>query len=414
MLVGAGLCAWVLDFNLDNLPIVTTKSTHDKQSHLGQISYRLCHGKYYTETFNPYMRCGDRQSLYAELHNTLGLFDFTTELSTSLKILVMGDSVDIQFSQVLEEAMGVGHNNDTASSSCQRTVYRYSWGTHEGLHISAPVRGGGVVAGWRITGMLSRSREGQPLPNAQGGGWMREDVLRLLNHTYNTTDGIVSQQVNNFDVLFFRIPDVWINLDAITNASLSEVVELASELFSVSTVIFTTVPFSNNIVTTNDLLKMADKNMLLHKFASNWQPGMFGVDRVFLLDLHQLTDGLLQWNMNHIGLDPSNTSDILAGLECCPNKGFYHHIGQMCAESVPPGSKTCERNLLSLDGVHQCMSVVGGRIFATLACVLECVGPLDMINGSTQPGWTCAQACNDRFLGLHPVAASELTTDCEP
>ena len=42
---------------------------------------------------------------------------------------------------------------------------------HEGMTISTNVRGGGVVAGWRITGMLQRQGEGKALPNAleEGG-----------------------------------------------------------------------------------------------------------------------------------------------------------------------------------------------------------------------------------------------------
>ena len=57
----------------------------------------------------------------------------------------MGDSVGILFAQNLEWAAG--------ASSDHRQVLRYTRkGVHEGLAVAAPVRGGGVMASWRITG----------------------------------------------------------------------------------------------------------------------------------------------------------------------------------------------------------------------------------------------------------------------
>jgi hypothetical protein len=153
-----------------------------------RISYTL-HPKSsrpYTNEFEPFTKCDlnekkkGRVGLPAEMKNETGFLDFTTSVTTDLKILFMGDSVSIQYSQGFEEAAGALH--------AHRGVIRYSWGTHEGLHVSAPVRGGVVVAGWRMTGLLSRKGENKPLPNSPRGGWVRKDVRNLTSYTYNVTN----------------------------------------------------------------------------------------------------------------------------------------------------------------------------------------------------------------------------------
>jgi hypothetical protein len=76
-----------------------------------------------------------------------------TSIRTNLKILLMGDSVGIQLSQTLEDAMG--------ADPCARRVLRYSWGNegsgHEGLHVSAPIQGSGAIAGWYRCTVLQMS-----------------------------------------------------------------------------------------------------------------------------------------------------------------------------------------------------------------------------------------------------------------
>ena len=45
-------------------------------------------------------------NLHPEMEAAAGILDFSTSIRTTLKILLMGDSVGIQLSQTLEEAMG--------------------------------------------------------------------------------------------------------------------------------------------------------------------------------------------------------------------------------------------------------------------------------------------------------------------
>ena len=65
----------------------------------------LIHKKVENNPFNPYTACRDR-NLHPEMEAAAGILDFSTSIRTTLKILLMGDSVGIQLSQTLEEAMG--------------------------------------------------------------------------------------------------------------------------------------------------------------------------------------------------------------------------------------------------------------------------------------------------------------------
>jgi hypothetical protein len=116
--------------------------------------------------FNVYYQCDSskRQPLPRPLQSVL---DYTTTLSTNLKLLVMGDSVAIQWAQALDEALGAvvtmrdetetngkkNHkDNTTSTTSTTRQVVLRRRRRHEDLTVAGPLRGGGLVAAWRITG----------------------------------------------------------------------------------------------------------------------------------------------------------------------------------------------------------------------------------------------------------------------
>jgi hypothetical protein len=112
-----------------------------------RMNMTLRRGHLTKNSFNKIMTCelpsplnNRTRQMHPSMNNTPGVLDFTTFLSTDLKILVMGDSVGMQISQALEEMLGAIPKN--------RKVYRYSWKISEGLHVTAPIQGGGVVAGW--------------------------------------------------------------------------------------------------------------------------------------------------------------------------------------------------------------------------------------------------------------------------
>ena len=340
----------------------------------------------------------DRIGLPEELQGK-GVLNFGTTISTDLKIMIMGDSLGIMFTQGFENAAG--------ASSEHYTVIRFTGnGGYEGNTVAAPVRGGGVVAGWRITAMLQRKNEGAPLPNL-GPGWRREDATRLLNHTYFSTMSASSpiKTVGSMDVLVFRIMHGWVPFDQITQQTLQETIELAHELLGIKTVVFFNVPFTNNIRTMKEVQEMERKNSMIREFCMNWKPVENGVQRLLVLDYHNFMDELIAANSRAIGMnETADNSHWLIRL------GPTNHasVAQSCAILPPSNDPSgCTRNYLTEDGMHPCMETIGNRLSAGIACMLSCVynhdDPSDEINPDLRSMRRCEDDCNKQFMSVRPV-----------
>jgi hypothetical protein len=189
-------------------------------------------------------------------------FAFTATVRTDLSLLFMGDSVAIQLSQAFEEALSVG---DATHLAAHRKVLRHSIKVndkrlYEGLTVYKPPNSSGIMAAWRITAMLNRTRENRPLPNLSGGGWVRADVDQLLNETKS----------RSFDSMIFRIPQGWITLADVNEESLTETVTTAHKLFGVSSVIFVSLPFVNNYVHVDDVLQLYAVNDMLREYCNKY------------------------------------------------------------------------------------------------------------------------------------------------
>ncbi len=99
---------------------------------------------------NSLLRIDDRHG-----HSRSGrVLEFTTTIVTSLKIMLIGDSVLVQFSELLDEMLG-------GLELKSRKVLWHAWKDHSGSTIVAPTRGGGVSALLRMTGLLSLSNKGK-------------------------------------------------------------------------------------------------------------------------------------------------------------------------------------------------------------------------------------------------------------
>ena len=83
---------------------------------------------------------------------------------------------------------------------------------------------------------------------------------------------------------------------------------------------------------------------------------------------------------------------------------------------VPNGSKISQRiageNSITADGMHLCMNIVGQRINAGLACIMQCAYDNEQQHHHQEStsegknddnGWACATSCNDRFMSLEHV-----------
>lgn len=343
------------------------------------ISYQMWRNNSFQNLYSQYYACkNDQHRLHPDMQDTL---NFSTTVSTNLKILFMGDSVAVQNAQSFQEAVG----------ATNRSILRYSWGKHEGLFVS-DARGGGVVAGWRITGILQRSGEGKQLPNFKGGGWRRSDARKLLNHT---VAGARNEKIGAFDVVVFRIPHGWMKLNAITESKLNESVALANELFGATNIIYLSLPFINNVMTEEDLQELHETNIMLKEFA---QKNHSAVENIMVLDFGQLGDALTEFNGRLLGYETNNTDYLFERLKCLKRKKIGQSIAQVCSKRVKPGEKKCSPgNAFSIDGLHWCSETLNGRLNAGTACLIQCLYS-DHANMRT-----CEKDCNDRFMSLRPI-----------
>lgn len=100
-------------------------------------------------------KCGDKADLPPSLSkpNVLG---FTTTVATDLKIAFIGDSIAEQFAQAFDASvLGEGHE----ANRFARTYVngRNGENVHNCLSVSAPIRGGGVSAYWRVATLMHQS-----------------------------------------------------------------------------------------------------------------------------------------------------------------------------------------------------------------------------------------------------------------
>ena len=296
-------------------------------------------------------------------------------------------------------------------------VLREAWVGHETSAISGPVRGGGVVASWRVTAMLSRTAEGRPLPNAPGGVWLREDAIRLLNYTYTLSSNHESgasapiTTVGSMDAFIFRVMHGWIPFEEITVQALKETVELAHELLGVKMIIFITVPFSNNVKTEQDLRDMHRTNNIIRSFGKEWRSvEENGVQYVLVQEYGNFTHELIERHARAIGMNTSIDNDSYMLLRLNPRYAikFPVSVAHACA-TLPRGRRNynCDRNVLTSDGMHPCMETVGARLSAGVACLLACVYNHNDTLLDTNPDASfvrqCEEDCNNRFMTLKPV-----------
>ena len=205
--------------------------------------------------------------------------------------------------------------------------------------------------------------------------------------------------------------------ELITEAKLNKTLAVAHDLFGVETAIFTTVPFSNNIQTEQDYLKMNHVNRMIKKFCLTYRPHgnvrRIGVHSVMALDLHQLVHALMEENAVSLGYNTSvQQSDPvwywMERLSQYPKHDLHASIPHVCAAPKPAmDAPSCHKqNSFSLDGMHYCMTTVAGRLVAGVACLLKCFYDTNYRNYRESSLHECASSCNQQFMSLHPIPKS--------
>jgi hypothetical protein len=372
-------------------------------------SYRLYRNETYMELFTGDYHCtGEREALDGELQRTLV---FRTEIDTDLNILVMGDSVAIQMSHILQEAAQVA----------EKVMHKASWKMrdtgkqYDGLHSGVTSRRG-LVAGWRILNFWKTEQEGGPLPNRPGGGWRRDDVT-VLRNTAQTTNGR-----SDFDVFIFRPPQPWMKWDDFTETAVLETISLARNLLGVKLIIFLTVSYSNNVVTIEDIQQMHRVNDMIRSIGGHPNVTTANVT-VLTLEAGQLIDLTVRHNARRLGLltnvsaaadadDDANHFTLPRAKLLTESKWVGGSASYICGRPVEmvKNEPACIGNLLTEDGQHLCVKTMGGRLNAGLACLIEC-GRRNNSNSSNNHNddasslslSQCQDTCNRVFMSLEPI-----------
>jgi hypothetical protein len=351
-------------------------------------------------------------------------------IQTNLNIVFVGDSVGIQLSQALQEATSVPHS--------RRKVLHYSWREHEGVHFGT-TSDGGSVAGFRITGMFTEKQKDNlfQLPPTPGGGWKTEHIQLLNDALKNDT----KKHKTHWDVGVIQWPYGWLRFKKeekrppekqIDAVAIREAIDTTFQEFGVETVVLLTIPIQNNVFDIKNEIMVIRKSIYDFIEAYMREPDR-KVKNVVVMDISFLTMALFLHNSIHLGLLPkdADNSNIMMSINndmtfqeytnqmnklaevvnplmkermnCC-HVDYKQIIGYSCGKRANSSTKRCKRNFYSHDGMHFCMHMIGGRIHAAFACLLQCIyGNHYSENNQREKLRICEFKCNNRFMRFTPI-----------
>lgn len=267
------------------------------------------------------------------------ILNFTTTISTDLNILFIGDSISQQFAQgfyssVLDGERHIGSHYITRSF-INGQVFQNS-GLHVCSSLVAPARGGGVSAYWRVLELMSKQNSVEWYVNCKRDKtWWAREGERLATHRYpfptdgpnelikvntnknngattwyrkifndtgyrNVTETQSPEQqyysVGGFDCCVLRIQHGWMELHEITRERVVEEIELCNKVVGASTVIISTLPLNNNVITSSDWEGIISLNSVIRDIARNWKPVENGLQWVLVQEFGNFTNQILWRN----------------------------------------------------------------------------------------------------------------------
>ncbi len=374
------------------------------------------------------------------------VLDFTVTISTNLKLLFIGDSVMLQFAQAFDEMI---MNNKQQIKQTRKVLWESSLKGHDGGTIVAPTRGGGVSAAMRMTGLLSRSGKGKPIANARGGGWSDTEIDLLTNYSYDERlmedqpqllqqqrTNLTTTTVDNFDVVIFRVMHGWMGLNEITHDRLVEAVELSHTLLGATTALLMTVPFTNNVKTIEDMIKVNEINEDIRQIAREWhsmrETNVGGLQHILVVEYGSYCNHIIWSNGRHLGYNvthplrateyifdiegPDMLLDRLQGADEEFPGAWQPSIPMICSDTslLGPDRRACNRNYLFSDGIHVCPETLASRFAAGVACLVGCVHNGQQSSKHIFPAEEnvrqCERECNEQFLSVMPVEESLINT----
>lgn len=383
--------------------------------------------------------------------------DFSTSVSTDLKILFLGDSVAEQFGRAFDLASTVELHTDPKADNPNRVVHNYFrvYGEVRAcLFATAPVRGGGAVGMWRVVKLLSMSRRGFDVCNSKAGGWNDAQLAMIRDQRYrvpatsnaNETElagNITTETIGNFDAVVLRIQLGWMGPGEITESALRETIMLCRDYLGAQTVVVMTINFTNDVHTPHQWAWALETNDKLREMARSFNRNETEYKskfRVQIMEFANFTTQVLWANARTIRapdgyafeypdlqLRPPNSSvpnyeigaDFLFDRFQPWHRNDHHPqsmpsvCGRMTDMFIDPKGRgvrrNCTRNAIMYDGLHWCMSSVGPRYHAGLSCLLGCAYNRENKEGITSveddniQREQCERSCNDQFMSLLPI-----------
>ena len=395
-------------------------------------------------------KCGAEQGKQPLPPTLQKYFNFIASIKTDLKIIFIGDSVGAQFAQAFDSAVLDEGQEDSA-----RATKLYGFNSNQDLFhlcmsISAPIRGGGVSAFWRVTNLILRETNAWPSPSKCKQfwrNWNEGQALAFLNHEYNSTEFALPSSVeykqtssvaaefwqktklasfktgnvvNRFDAVVLRPQHGWLEFDHMKNATrIIESIETTHRILGATTIVITTLPLFNNVDTENDWKSVAEINRMIREVARNITESDGAIEYVLVQEFGNLTNQVLMENAKHLDLislhraraiDYSHEgwevdlADVF--LQRPPKKSAKDWPSshcQVCSSFPSNATETCPGVRISSDGVHWCVETFGARFTASIACLLGCVYN-NVFKPPTHEGVReCEQQCNDQFMSLSVV-----------
>lgn len=188
--------------------------------------------------------------------------------------------------------------------------------------------------------------------------------------------------MDKFDVVVLRVMHGWMEIGDITRERLHEAATITHKDLGADTVVFITVPFTNNVKTLTTYEGVSMANAMIRDTVRTWHLDQNDTTAL-VLDYETYSNHVIWSNARSMGYD---VSDPLAASDSTFNAegtGFLFErldqktwppsIPQVCAEKPGAGNGTyCDRNYLFSDGMHFCTKTLSARIGAGLACLLGC------------------------------------------
>eukprot|EP00571_Detonula_confervacea_P001713 CAMPEP_0172331712 /NCGR_PEP_ID=MMETSP1058-20130122/62066_1 /TAXON_ID=83371 /ORGANISM="Detonula confervacea, Strain CCMP 353" /LENGTH=554 /DNA_ID=CAMNT_0013048981 /DNA_START=388 /DNA_END=2049 /DNA_ORIENTATION=- len=387
-------------------------------------------------------KCADKADLPPSLSKRT-ILNFTTTIATDLKLLFLGDSIAEQFAQAFDAAvLGNGFERNRLAQTYTNGPNNIN--VHNCLTIAAPIRGGGVSAFWRVVTLMSMStRTPFYVCEHRWKTWNEKQAHVFVNHRYvdhvkevrpanelnTTTLGESNLQgdysVGAFDAIVLRVPHGWLKIKQITKERIVEAINLANELVGAQTVIISTLPLNNNVLTPSDWDGISKINHMIRDIARSWEATQPGKVRWLLVqEFGNFTNQILRMNAEQLLMTNSSTPDFSQEgwelkdadflLKRLSSETFWFpSICMVCAERTyahinekKNEVQDCIRSKISRDGAHWCTETLGPRYSASVACLLGCVynGNEPSINAQdVEMVRQCEKKCNDQFMSILPV-----------